>query len=71
MQATLFTLVGQSRDDISSSEYLYSYHGIKGSPAPFISLDEEALHARIIACELIRSGEVASVHDVSDGGLFI
>jgi phosphoribosylformylglycinamidine synthase II len=38
----LIYLVGQSRDDISSSEYLYSYLGIKGSPAPFLSLDEEA-----------------------------
>ncbi len=66
----LIYLVGQSRDDISSSEYLYSYLGIKGSPAPFLSLDEEAaLHALLL--ELIRSGEVASVHDVSDGGLFI
>ena len=66
----LIYLVGQSRDDISSSEYLYSYLGIKGSPAPFLSLDEEAaLHAMLL--ELIRSGEVASVHDVSDGGLFI
>ena len=66
----LIYLVGQSRDDISSSEYLYSYLGIKGSPAPFLSLDEEAqLHSLLL--ELIRSGEVASVHDVSDGGLFI
>jgi len=66
----LIYLVGQSRDDISSSEYLYSYLGIKGSPAPFLSLDEEAdLHALLL--ELIRSGEVVSVHDVSDGGLFI
>jgi phosphoribosylformylglycinamidine synthase len=63
-------LVGQSRDDISSSEYLYSYHGIKGSPAPFINLDEEALLHELLL-QLIRSGEVASVHDVSDGGLFI
>ena len=66
----LIYLVGQSRDDISSSEYLYSYHGIKGSPAPFINLDEEALLHELLL-QLIRSGEVASVHDVSDGGLFI
>lgn len=66
----LIYLVGQSRDDISSSEYLYSYHGIKGSPAPFINLDEEALLHELLL-QLIRSGEVVSVHDVSDGGLFI
>jgi len=66
----LIYLVGQSRNDINSSEYLYSHLGVKGSPAPFLDLDEEArLHALLL--ELIYNGEVASVHDVSDGGLFI
>lgn len=66
----LIYLVGQSRNDINSSEYLYSHLGVKGSPAPFLDLDEEArLHALLL--DLIYNGEVASVHDVSDGGLFI
>jgi len=66
----LIYLVGQSRNDINSSEYLYSHVGVKGSPAPFLDLDEEArLHALLL--DLIYNGEVASVHDVSDGGLFI
>jgi phosphoribosylformylglycinamidine synthase II len=66
----LIYLVGQARNDISSSEYLYSFHGVKGSPAPYLGLEEEAqLHAAIL--DIIRSGDVKSVHDVSDGGLFI
>lgn len=66
----LIYLVGQARNDINSSEYLYSFHGVKGSPAPYLGLEEEAqLHAAILG--LIRAGEVQSVHDVSDGGLFI
>ena len=32
-------LVGKVVNDISSSEYLYSYHGIKNTPAPYFNLD--------------------------------
>jgi len=63
-------LLGASRDDISSSEYLYSYLGIKNSPAPHLDLDEEyGLHR--LTLELINEGLIESAHDVSDGGLFI
>ncbi|PKP39235.1 MAG: phosphoribosylformylglycinamidine synthase subunit PurL, partial [Bacteroidetes bacterium HGW-Bacteroidetes-15] len=34
-------LIGRSRNDIASSEYLYSYHGVKASPAPYFDLEEE------------------------------
>ena len=34
-------LIGESVNDISSSEYLYSFHGIKTSPAPHFDLDVE------------------------------
>src|SRR5206468_537741 len=63
-------LIGESRNDISSSEYLYSYHKIKNSPAPYFDLDTEyKVQQAVIA--LIKSKLVASVHDVSDGGLFL
>ena len=63
-------LLGASRDDISSSEYLYSYVGVKNSPAPYLDLDEEfELHR--LTLELISEGLIESAHDVSDGGLFI
>jgi phosphoribosylformylglycinamidine synthase len=63
-------LVGKSRNDISSSEYLYSYHKYKASPAPFMDLDEEANLQKTIL-ELIKNRLIVSAHDISDGGLFV
>lgn len=63
-------LIGSARNDLGSSEYLYSYHGVKNSPAPGLDLDEE-LRVQQVVSELIRHGLVSSAHDVSDGGLFI
>src|SRR5205823_2078196 len=34
-------LIGESVNDIASSEYLYSYHQVKNSPAPHFDLDTE------------------------------
>ncbi len=66
----LIYLIGQSRNDIGSSEYLYNYHGVKLSQAPFFDLEEEYALQQIIQ-DLIRSGVVNSTHDVADGGLFV
>lgn len=63
-------LIGKSTDDIASSEYLYSFHNIKNSPAPYFNLDEEYEMQQVII-QLIEKGLIASAHDVSDGGLFI
>jgi phosphoribosylformylglycinamidine synthase subunit PurL len=63
-------LIGRSHNDISSSEYLYSYHGIKASPAPYFNLDEE-LKLQQVTLELISKNLIQSANDVSDGGLFI
>lgn len=63
-------LVGESKNDIASSEYLYSYHKIKNAPAPFFNLDSE-YNVQQAIMSLIRSGIVNSAHDLSDGGLFI
>jgi phosphoribosylformylglycinamidine synthase II len=63
-------LVGKSRNDISSSEYVYSYHGVKLSPAPYMDLEEEhAVQDAVRA--LITEGIIASAHDCADGGLFV
>ncbi len=63
-------LIGESKNDISSSEYLYSYHKIKNTPAPFFDLDtEHKIQASIIA--LIKNKSIVSAHDVSDGGVFM
>lgn len=62
--------LGTSRNDISSSEYLYSYHKYKASPAPFLDLEEESRLQKTIL-ELIKNKLIVSAHDVSDGGLFV
>lgn len=66
----LIYLIGKSRNDISSSEYLYSYHKIKLSPPPFFNLNEEFEMLEIIK-ELIAKEIISSAHDVSDGGLLV
>jgi phosphoribosylformylglycinamidine synthase len=66
----LIYLLGVPRNDINSSEYLYSFHGVKNSPAPFFNLDEEFKVQQCIK-DLIRNNYISSAHDVSDGGLFV
>jgi phosphoribosylformylglycinamidine synthase II len=63
-------MIGDSKNCIASSEYLYSFHQIKNSPAPYFNLDEEyAVHQAVK--KLILSKLIHSAHDVSDGGLFV
>jgi len=66
----LIYMLGTSRDDISSSQYVVHHHGIEASPVPFFSLEEEYANQEQLK-ELIRKGVIASAHDVSEGGLFI
>ncbi len=62
-------LLGRSRSDLGSSEYVREVHGITHSPAPHFLLEEEcALHK--VLKSIIRQKLVASAHDVSEGGLF-
>ncbi|MFT3936057.1 MAG: phosphoribosylformylglycinamidine synthase subunit PurL [Chitinophagaceae bacterium] len=63
-------LIGASTNDINSSEYLHKIHGIEFSPAPVFDLETEFQLQQQIAT-LIKSKLVKSVHDVSEGGLFI
>lgn len=69
-EGTVLYLVGQSRDDIASSEYLRKVHGTEFSPAPYFDLEEEFKLQQAIA-RVIREKLVLSAHDVSEGGLFI
>jgi len=69
-EGDLIYIVGEQVNDIASSEYLFSYHKIKNTPAPYFNLEEEyALHKAINS--IIKKGVVKSAHDISDGGLFI
>ena len=63
-------LIGESKNDISCSEYLYGYHKIINSPAPYFDLNFEVKLVKILQ-ELAAKKIVASMHDVSEGGLYI
>jgi phosphoribosylformylglycinamidine synthase II len=63
-------LIGESVEDIGCSEYLYSFHNIKKSPAPYFNIEIEFKVQQLVK-EFIRRRLIQSAHDVSDGGLFI
>ena len=69
-EGDIIYLVGASRNDINSSEYLHKYVGVEYSPAPHFDLDEEHAFQQVVL-QLIANKYVQSVHDVSEGGLFI
>jgi phosphoribosylformylglycinamidine (FGAM) synthase-like enzyme len=66
----LIYLVGESQNDIASSQYLASYHKILKAPAPYFDIDKEYAMHQVIK-ELIKHKVVQSAHDVADGGLYI
>lgn len=66
----LIFIIGESKNDISSSEYLVSYHGIEQSPAPYFNLDEEYTLQETLK-GLIDQELINAAHDCADGGLFI
>ena len=62
-------LVGKSKNDISSSEYLHKIIGVELSPAPAFELDEEfAVQQHVL--KSIESKSIVSAHDLAEGGLF-
>ncbi|MGB0175768.1 MAG: phosphoribosylformylglycinamidine synthase subunit PurL [Owenweeksia sp.] len=66
----LIYMLGENRNDISSSQYLVNIHGVEKSPAPFFSLEEEySLQEQMKM--IIRKEMVASAHDISEGGIFV
>jgi phosphoribosylformylglycinamidine synthase subunit PurL len=69
-EGDLIYLIGLSTNDIASSEYLYSFRGIKASPAPHFEIDTEHELQKAIL-QLIDNKFINSCHDVSDGGLMV
>lgn len=69
-EGDLIFMLGNAKNDISSSEYLRVEHEVHHSPTPHFELEEEfELQKNIQA--LITEKLVASVHDISEGGLFV
>jgi phosphoribosylformylglycinamidine synthase len=63
-------LIGESVNDIASSQYLASYHKILKAPAPYFDLDKEYAMHQVIK-QLIKHKVIQSAHDVADGGLYV
>jgi phosphoribosylformylglycinamidine synthase len=68
-EGDLIYLIGESRNDISSSEYLVKQHQINNSSAPYFEMEEE-LAVQSAVKLLFRSNLINTAHDVSEGGLF-
>lgn len=66
----LIYLIGESVNDIASSQYLASFHKVSASPAPYFDLDKEYAMHQVIK-QLIKQQLIQSAHDVADGGLYI
>jgi phosphoribosylformylglycinamidine synthase len=69
-EGDLIYLIGESVNDIASSQYLASYHNIGASPAPHFDLEKEYGMHQVIK-QLIKEKLIVSAHDVADGGLYI
>ena len=67
---SLIYLIGESKNDISCSEYLASYHDFHESSTPPFDLDIE-YELQQTTSNLIKDKLILSAHDVADGGLFI
>ena len=69
-EGDLIYILGTSRNDINSSEYLYNIHNVKHSPTPHFDLEEEFAIQKTVR-DLVANKKISSAHDVSDGGLFV
>ncbi len=66
----LVFLIGKSKNDIGSSEYLRLVHDIHFSNVPYFNLEEEYAMQQAVK-QLITNRIISSAHDVSEGGLFV
>ena len=63
-------LIGESRNDINSSEYLHKICNVEFSPPPYFNLEGEFEVQKTVS-ELIKNKLIQSAHDISEGGLFV
>ncbi|MGI9191628.1 MAG: phosphoribosylformylglycinamidine synthase subunit PurL [Chitinophagaceae bacterium] len=66
----IILMIGQSRNDIGSSEYLHKIVGMELSPAPSIDLEEEFAVQQAVM-QLIDANLIQSAHDIAEGGLWV
>ena len=70
LKGDLIFIIGDCVNDIASSEYLATYHGIKVSPAPHFDLEKEYAMQNMVK-GLIQNELINAAHDVADGGLYV
>jgi phosphoribosylformylglycinamidine synthase len=63
-------LLGENKDDLNCSEYLYQLQGVTHSPAPYFDLEAE-YKLQDVLLQLVRNKQVQSAHDIAEGGLFV
>jgi phosphoribosylformylglycinamidine synthase subunit PurL len=63
-------VIGPCYPEMGQSIWLREAHGREDGDAPKVDLADERLNAKVIR-ELIDSGAVTAVHDISDGGLLV
>ncbi len=61
-------ILGETRDELSGSEWAHVTHGHLGGTPPTVDLAAEQRLAGVLA-EAARVGHLAAAHDLSDGGL--
>ncbi|AYD48947.1 phosphoribosylformylglycinamidine synthase subunit PurL [Arachidicoccus soli] len=61
-------LIGESKNDIGSSEYIHKIKGVEYSNVPAFDLEEEFAVQQVVA-SLIKNQLIQSAHDISEGGL--
>jgi len=66
----LIVLLGDTRDELGGSEYLFTLHGLEEGDCPALDLERE-LNVQRLTLAAIRRGLVVCAHDCSDGGLAV
>lgn len=66
----LIFLLGETKNDINSSQYLINVHKKQLSPPPYFNIDKE-FNLHLLVMNLIKARLIESAHDVSEGGLLI
>lgn len=69
-EGDLIYIIGKSKNDIASSEYVHKICKVALSPAPYFHLEEEYAVIQN-TLKLIANKTIVSAHDVSEGGLFV
>jgi phosphoribosylformylglycinamidine synthase II len=66
----LIVLLGDCKDELGGSEYLFTLHGLEEGDCPALDLARE-LNVQRLTLAAIRRGLIKSAHDCSDGGLAV